>query len=604
MLRFFALLGLSVVLPTTLFSDDSSPNVVFIITDDQGYGDLSCHGNPVLKTPHLDALARESIRLDDYHVAPTCSPTRTALLTGHWTNRTGVWHTILGRSMLRPEETTMETWFKEAGYGTAMIGKWHLGDNYPFRPEDRDFDEVFRHAAGGVGQTPDFWDNGYFDDTFIHNGKPAPSKGYCTDVYFKQSKAFIEQQVAQKKPFFLYLSTNAPHGPYHARADDAAPYLKKELDLNPQQAHFFGMIANIDDNVGKLRAWLDEKRIAENTIFIFTTDNGTAKGQSIFNAGMRAAKGSHYDGGHRVPFFLHWPAGGFDKEKRIDTLTAHVDIAPTLLDLCGIQQPRETKFDGTSLKGLLTNPTEASHSWPDRILVTDSQRVVDPIKWRRTAIMTEHWRLTSSFTKQGELEKELYAIDDDPAQEKNIIEQHPQVVARLSAFYDDWWEDVSQDFGTPARIVVGHEAESPSFLNAHDWIAPNMVPWNQGHIRDASQIAKAQGFWNLHIHASGTYEIELRRWPREADAAISASLPPGAPVEGSKAYRNRPGEAIPVTGASIAIQNQEISSKVTPEQKSVTFSLKLDKGPAELRAHFKTDKDSWGAYYAYVQKID
>ncbi len=603
MSRFLAFICLSATLTASLLAG-KSPNVVFIITDDQGYGDISSHGNPILKTPHLDALAGESIRLDDYHVAPTCSPTRTALLTGHWTNRTGVWHTILGRSMLRPEETTMETWFKNAGYGTAMIGKWHLGDNYPFRPEDRDFDEVFRHAAGGVGQTPDFWDNGYFDDTFIHNGQPAPSKGYCTDVYFERSKAFIEDQVSQKKPFFLYLSTNAPHSPFHAPEDDAAPYLKEELGLTIEEAHFFGMIANIDDNVGALRAWLEEKGIAENTIFIFTTDNGTSKGQRIFNAGMRRAKGSHYDGGHRVPFFLHWPAGGFDAEKRIDTLTAHVDIAPTLLDLCGISQPKETKFDGISLEGLLKNPAEASQSWPDRILVTDSQRVVDPIKWRNTAVMTEEWRLNSFVTKDGKVKKELYAIDDDPGQENNIIKEHPEVVERLTAFYDEWWEDVSEDFGTPARIIVGHEAESPSFLNAHDWIAPNMVPWNQAHIREASQIAEAQGFWNLDIHASGTYEIELRRWPREADAAISASLPAGAPVAGSQAFRDRPGEAIPVKRASIKIQNQQMSAEVRPDQKAVTFTIELEKGPAELRALFKTDTSSWGAYYAYVQKID
>ena len=161
------------------------PNIVIVITDDQGYGDLGCTGNPVIKTPHTDKLANESVWLTDYHVAPTCSPTRAALMSGHWTNRTGVWHTIMGRSMLRAKEGTLGQFFKENGYETGMFGKWHLGDNYPYRPEDRGFTEVYRHGGGGVGQTPDVWDNAYFDGGYFHNGKIVQAKGFCTDVFFE-----------------------------------------------------------------------------------------------------------------------------------------------------------------------------------------------------------------------------------------------------------------------------------------------------------------------------------------------------------------------------------------------------------------------------------
>ena len=305
-------------------------NVVFVISDDQGYGDLACTGNPIIKTPNIDHLASESSGLSDYHVAPTCSPTRCALLTGHWTNRTGVWHTIMGRSMLRENEVTVGRMFADAGYETGMFGKWHLGDNYPYRPEDRGFSEVYRHGGGGIGQTPDLWDNAYFDGSYFHNGNIVPAKGFCTDVFFEQANSFISKCAKEKKPFFAYISTNAPHGPLHCP--------KKYSDMYAGQsdkiAAFFGMITNIDDNVGKTRKLIEELGIKDNTIFVFTTDNGTASGAKVFNAGMKGKKGSAYEGGHRVPLYLHWPAGGITKQHDVKTLTHAVDIVPTLLEIC------------------------------------------------------------------------------------------------------------------------------------------------------------------------------------------------------------------------------------------------------------------------------
>ena len=356
--------GLVLLRVSVLAAADDRPNVIIVITDDQGYGDLSCHGNPILKTPHLDALYAESVRLADYHVSPTCSPSRSAIVTGHWTNRTGVWHTIMGRSMLRENEVTMGQIFKDAGYATGMFGKWHLGDNYPFRPEDRGYTEVMRLGGGGVGQTPDYWDNAYFDGSYWHNSVPEPVKGFCTDVFFDYAKRFIRAQKLAGKPFLAWIATNAPHGPMHAPEGASAPY----RDQGTHLANFYGMIANIDDNVGALRALLDEEGLTENTIFIFTTDNGTSSGAKVFNASMRGAKGSEYDGGHRVPFFVHWPDGELSGGRDVMPITAHVDVLPTLIDLCGVAAPKEITFDGVSLEPLLRGDSE---DWPDRILVTD-----------------------------------------------------------------------------------------------------------------------------------------------------------------------------------------------------------------------------------------
>ncbi len=579
--------------PLARAQSTSPPNVVFIITDDQGYGDLACHGHPSLQTPHLDRLASESVSLDDFHVAPTCSPTRAALLTGRWSNRTGVWHTIMGRSMLRSNEVTVASLFSEAGYATGMFGKWHLGDNYPFRPEDRGFTEVLRHGGGGVGQTPDYWNNAYFDDTYFLNGAPEPTEGYCTDVFFRYAAAFIRRQAAAGKPFFAYISTNAPHGPNHAPPEFAAPY-EEQYPVNV--AHFFGMIANIDHNVGQLREMLAEEGIAENTIFIFTTDNGTATGRAVFDGGMRGAKGSEYDGGHRVPFFLHWPAQGWTSARKIDTISAHVDIVPTLLDLCGLPRPEEIEFDGRSLRPLIEGDAE---DWPDRILVTDSQRVKDPIKWRQSAVMTDRWRLVNG--------EELYDIDADPKQRDNIAGDHPAVVERLTAFYEEWWAELEPTFAEPARIVVGSDEENPSRLTCHDWITTGLTPWNQGHIRDADAKPANIGFWNLEVARAGDYQLTLRRWPDEGDVAavpITGSIPPGEDVPGVKAFRARPGKPIDAVRARVRIAGETLTRPVPADATEIEFPLALERGPATLEAHFLDAGDGvTGAYYAYLRRL-
>ncbi len=587
------------------------PNIVFVITDDQGYGDLGCTGNPIIKTPHLDRLAAESSQLTDYHVAPTCSPTRAALLTGHWTDRTGVWHTVNGRSMLRENEITIGQLLKDHGYATGMFGKWHLGDNYPYRAEDRGFTEAYRHGGGGVGQTPDLWNNAYFDGHYFHNGRIVPAKGFCTDVFFDQARRFIRDCTRRRQPFFAYIATNAPHGPLHAPQN----YLDLYADQDKTIAAFFGMITNVDDNVGKTRELLRELGIEDNTIFIFTTDNGTATGARIYNAGMRGAKGSEYDGGHRVPFFCHWPAAGWNRKHVDDTLCHAVDVVPTLLDLVGAPKPDGLKFDGTSIRALLDPATRGD--WPDRFLVTDSQRVRDPIKWKQTAVMSQNWRLVNG--------KELYEIKKDPGQRSDVAAAHPDQIAKMRAFYDAWWAELEPTFARTTEIYLGHPDHPVVSLTGHDWIQEALPPWNQAHIRQAyglpgtmrkPKVKKAepptaeravhQGHWAVKVVREGRYEISLRRWPVEADEPITAGLPAAPDVPGaSVAYRAHEGVAIPVVRAALRIDGKQLDSKpVSPGDKQITFRTTLSAGSYRLAPVLITaNGDEIGAYYTVVTAV-
>lgn len=579
--------------PQSTEAQTEQPNVVIVMTDDQGYGDLSCHGNPILKTPNLDKLYGQSLRLTNYHVAPTCSPTRAALMTGHWSNRTGVWHTIVGRSMLRNDEITMGQVFKDAGYATGMFGKWHLGDNYPYRAEDRGFSEVLRHGGGGVGQTPDYWDNSYFDGRYWHNSTPVPVEGFCTDVFFESAKKFIKSSKESNKPFMAYIATNAAHGPMHCPEEFSQPYADQEVGV----ANFLGMIANIDHNVGELRKFLDEEGLSENTIFIFTTDNGTAAGHKIFNSQMRGNKGSEYEGGHRVPFFIHWPAGNLQSGKDNNSLAAHVDVLPTLIELCELDDP-QIKFDGRSIAALFDGEQDKRDAvFEDRILITDSQRVQKPVKWRKSSVMSANWRLING--------KELYDLTSDPSQTKDVAKDHPDVVQRLTEFYDEWWEELTPTFSQGVPTHIGHDSENPVTLTSHDWITNGGSPWNQAQIRQGFNNPNSTGFWNVHILEAGTYEIAFRRWPREADAAIDAALEPGEDVPGVKAMRARPGKAISPAKTRLKINNKVMEKAFEQGAKEVVFQVELEAGTTQLSGRFvEADGTEYGTYYAYVEKTE
>lgn len=556
------------------------PNVILIMTDDQGYGEIGAHGHPHLRTPNMDRLRRDGVRLENFHVDPTCAPTRSALVTGRYPGRVGVWHTIMGRNMLREDETTAAQIFRAAGYRTGVFGKWHLGDTYPYAPRFRGFDDAIIHGGGGVGQTPDFWGNDYFEDHFNDNGSWRPFQGYCTDVWFREALRFIRE--SRGEPFFLYLPTNAAH---QTRPHVAERYRARfaDIDTNDTLRTYWGMIENIDDNLGVLLDRLAHWNLLDNTIVVLMGDNGSCIGQNAypknqqatwserFNAGMRGSKGSHYDGGHRLFCFVHHPAGGITGGHEVRRLTAHIDVLPTLLDLCGIKPPDGLAFDGRSLAPLLKNPDDAS--WPERFLVVENQRVIDPVKWRNTSIMTDRWRLIDN--------KELYDINTDPGQSRNVITAHPDVAAKLSAFYDGWWADVSRRHGETTPLYIGAEQENPVQLNAHDWMPPSeggIPPWNQTHV-SSRQIGN--GTWHVHAARAGRYALTLRERPAVANFPLTAIT------------------------AKLRITGMEDLSQPVPEGVTgVRFEVDLPKG----RTHIKTwleeqDGVSRGAYFVDVEYL-
>jgi arylsulfatase A-like enzyme len=345
---------------------NSHPNVILILTDDQGYGDLSVLGNQVLKTPVLDKLHDQSIRFTDFHVAPMSSPTRGQLITGRDAMHNGATAVCMGRSMVREDLPTMADIFKASGYQTGHFGKWHMGDSYPYRPQDRGFDETVHHGAWGITSIAAYFGNTYWDNTFEHNGKYEKYDGYCTDVWFNLTIDYISKRKEDHKLFFIYLATNCPHVPNLCDDRYSDPYLKK--GMTPVVSKFFGQIANIDQNLQRLLITLDETGLTENTILIYMTDNGTATGYDVFNAGMREHKTSPYEGGHRVPFFIRWPNGNLGKPRIISELTEVQDILPTLIDLCNLKKPGNARFDGVSLAPLLTGKVD---KLDDRMLVVE-----------------------------------------------------------------------------------------------------------------------------------------------------------------------------------------------------------------------------------------
>lgn len=457
------------------------PNIIFLLTDDQGYGDLSSHGNPVLKTPNLDRLNAEGVHFEDFCVSPTCAPTRSALLTGRHEFKNGITHTILERERLTPKATTLAQVLKTAGYTTGIFGKWHLGDEPDRWPSARGFDEMFIHGAGGIGQSypgtcGDAPGNKYFDPAILHNGTFEKTKGYCTDVFFTQAKKWIES-VKGKQPFYCHIATNAPHGPYIARPEDMA--LFKDKVQSADVANFFGMLHNIDENLGLLLAKLKEWGIENDTLVVFMNDNGGTAGTQVFNAGLRAQKGTPWMGGIKASSLWRWP--GTLTAAPVNKLCAHIDFLPTLAELAGAKLADEVKsqVEGRSLVPLLEN---AQAEWPDRQLFTHvgrwpkGQPPAD-YKFTNCSVRTTRWHLVSApaggnakgkakgnanaipnkaknnaAKAKGEFgggpapiktpDWQLFDMTSDPGEQTNVAAANPEVVKELVSAYETWWDSV------------------------------------------------------------------------------------------------------------------------------------------------------------------
>lgn len=558
------------------------PNVIIVLSDDQGYGDLSCHGNPVVKTPNLDRLHDEGIRLTDFHAAPMCTPTRGQLLTGRDCLANGAMNVSSGRTFLRRELPTMADIFAASGYRCGQFGKWHLGDNYPYRPQDRGFHETVWYPSSHIGSAPDFWDNHYFNDVYWHNGQREKFAGYTTDVFFAEALRWMRAQAAAQQPFFCYLPTAAAHGPLFV----PAKYRELYKDQKPNTARFFGMIANLDENVGRLEAFLRQAGLRENTILIFMTDNGGTAGVPVFNAGMRGRKVDLWEGGHRVPCFIRWPAGNLRAPRDLAELTEMQDVLPTLIELCGLRKPRRAGFDGVSLARLLRGQQE---HLPNRKLVIQFSRMQAPAPQKGdAAVLWQRWRWV-----QGQ---ELYDLRTDFAQRTNLIAQQPAVAAVMRAAYDKWWAGVAPRVNQLSAITIGAKAENPCQLSPADW-ADSF--FDQGaQVRSG---LRRNGAWNVVVERAGAYEIELRRWARETGAALDAGLP---------AHRHTDGEfpagvALPIAKARLRIAGFDQSREVAGSEKAAVFRANLRSGRTRLETWFydADGREISGAYYVYVTRF-
>jgi len=536
------------------------PNVIIVLADDFGYGDMGCQGNKNVLTRALDKFHDESIRLTNFHSEPIGAPTRAGVLTGQYSARGGVWSSGSGRSLLNPKATTAADIFRKAGYRTGIYGKWHLGENYPYRPIDRGFEESLVHGGRFIGDISDWWGNRLFDPVLFYQGKPTKVKGFCTDVFFSAAIRFIEKHRREK--FFVMITPNVPRVPFAAPQNYVDYYKKRSVpdDL----AEYYAMVSNLDVNFGKLLKTLDQWQLTENTIVIFMADNGkrittfrrTGSGekgaahrddsgvpigenpdptevhrpspwqraQDKEQTGrteivmMRGRKGWPYEGGHRVPCFIRWPRKLVDSFD-VAYLTSHIDLLPTLLSCCELRRPYELRFDGKSIVPLLVG----AERWAPRTLFVQAQELEMPQKWRNTAVMNEKFdssRARIVITEEYRLigGRELYNVRKDPEQTFNIGGEQPDYVNKLTFAYDEWYKDVSQTFGTSNAIVLGSTAMPRTSLCCFDW--HGTIPESQSALARQPLIS---GYWSVEVAREGRYRFTLRDRP----AACRHELKPG-----------------------------------------------------------------------------
>lgn len=543
----------------------SRPNVVVVLIDNHGYYELSRNGHQIVQTPRIDKLSEECAYFTDFNAPPFCSPSRTELLTGRYALRAGVHDTVGGVSILHEDEQTIADILRGEGYRTAIFGKWHLGLSYPYAPRFRGFDEVFIHGGGGVSQLEDYYGNNHLDGTYEHNGQFVKSRGYSTDVLFDQGIDFIGRN--REQPFFCFISTPAVHFPTLKHPENTKRLLDRGVEDSKELA-IYSMIENVDDNVGRLLDYLEEINLKESTLVILASDQGVNdRGAVTHRAGEFINRGVQYDEKHQVYCMIQYPKLTDKNPGDKKEVAGMVDIVPTILDLCAINPPYN--LDGQSLKPLLAG----KGTWNDeRKLIVQCPRRRERRKWGNVSVKYKQWRFVDG--------KELYDIRKDRGQTINLINDHPDLVTKLSNEYESFWNSLPPWENLISAHILGHN-EAPSVrLNGMDWYIGDH-PWTQGALSKKT----SQGVWLVEIANKGRYRFELRRYPREASISIGAT------------------EAIVVIGDQKEKVNLDMSDK------KAVVDMKLKRGKYDMTTFFKDDTEPgdvkvWGAYYVYVDYLD
>ncbi|MBO0590147.1 arylsulfatase [Cellulophaga sp. E16_2] len=555
------------------------PNVIIMMTDDQGYGDIGMHGNPYLKTRHIEAIAKQGIEMESFIAYPNCSASRAALLTGRYPYRTGVTAVTQVDHFMNTSEITIAEILSNNGYRTGIFGKWHLGDNNPMRPTDQGFQEALVHKGGGIGQAAGPAGNTYFDPVLEHNNVSKKYKGYCDDIFTDATLDFISAK--NDKPFFAYLATNLPHFPLQVPDEKAEPYRK--MGLHEDNALTYGMIDNIDGNVGRVLAKLKQLGIEDNTIVIFLSDNGPRQRRTKNDvypgrwvANLRGTKTSVYDAGIRVPFFVKWP-NHFKKNVKSKTMGTVMDILPTILDIAKVPLPDALQLDGKSLLPLWKN--DDADSLQGREFIVQMHYGPTPFKYMHFTVRTQTYKLVSPNDfphgilyqpKDDQLKEvlsnlELYNIEEDPSERIDLAKKYPEIVEDLLAKYENWFDEVTQERDAKGiqRIYLGETATPEVNLSRFDWGGPRVISENE------------LGFWRVRTEA-GIYDISM-------------DLP----------------EVIADGLAHIKYQNVHKTLAIIKGQKQIIFkNISLPSGVGNFQAFFKSNRLATGPLFVTIKRID
>lgn len=601
-MRFPVWVGLAYVITSVLSqsihaTEGEKPNVIIVMIDDMGYGDLSCLGSPFIKTAHLDRLHASSVRLTHFHVAPMCSPTRGQLLTGINAMRNGSTIVASSRMMVHGDIPMLPRYFADAGYATALFGKWHLGENYPHRPQDRGFQESLTFSLQEIGSIADYWCNDYFDPVLKKNGSNQRMTGYSTDIFFDHAMKWIQEQQKDGRPFLCYLPLNAVHGPQWAPAALRTRIASQFPKLSAGQIGYLAMLANVDENIGRLEKMLEDKRLTENTVFIFLSDNGGYALVDKFNAGMRGGKSRLTEGGHRVPCFVRWPKGkigGASNGRDLHGLTHVQDILPTLLDICGISAAPKFPLDGISL----AEPLRGGEAIPDRTLIV---QYGPPQPFRMSCVMQGPWRLLSDIKGTGKGSPELYNLSDDPKQQRNLIQSHPEKAAELRAFYDTWWSSIEPETRQRTQIGVGHPSQDSVVLSSAEWREGAMTS-----VLKLREGIKRHGVWDIEVLKEAEYEISLRRWPEEAMLRLQQGAPAWQPrdMQTPDHVGYPAGKSLPIEQAHLRVGDKHFDIDIDNTIKEATFRIPLAAGVTEVEAFFagQDRKPLCAAFFVTIKK--